>query len=84
MNDNQIEQVKQILTEWNPLGGFAANVPDLNNYDTEAKDLAIYIDKRSSVKKIDQILTEILEEAFDFPLNLEESVLFASKIKSII
>ncbi|MFM9825623.1 hypothetical protein [Flavobacterium sp.] len=84
MNDNQIEQVKQILTEWNPLGEFAVNVPELNNYDTEAKDLASYIDKKSSVKKIDQILTEILEQAFDFPLNLEESLLYASKIKNII
>ncbi len=83
MNDNQIEQVKQILTQWNPLGSFAANVHDLNNYDTEAKDLAFYIDKKSSVKKIDQVLTEILEQAFNFPLNLEESVLYASKIKNI-
>jgi hypothetical protein len=84
MNEEQIEKVKQILTEWNPLGDFAAKVPDLDNYDTEGNDLAFYIDKKSSVSKINKLLIEILEQAFDYPVDLEESISYAEKIKNIL
>lgn len=80
MNEEQIEKVRQILTEWNPLGDFAAKVPDLDNYDTEANDLAFYIDKKSSVTKIDKLMIEILEQAFEFPLHLKDSLLHAERI----
>ena len=83
MNEAQIEKVKQILTEWNPLGDFAAKVHDLDNYDTEAKDLAFYIDKKSSVNKINKLMIEILEQAFDYPIDLEQSIMYAEKIKNI-
>jgi hypothetical protein len=81
MNEEQIEKVKQVLTECNPLGDFAIKVPDLNNYNTEAIDLLFYIDQKSSVKKIDKIMVKILEEAFGFPLHLKDSLLYATRIK---
>jgi len=81
MNEDQIEQIKLLLTEWNPLGNFATKVPDLDNYDTEANDLLFYIDQKSSIKKIDKIMVEILEEAFEFPLHLKDSLLYATRIK---
>jgi len=84
MNEEKIEKVKQILTEWNPLGDFATKVPDLDNYDTEANDLAFYIDKKSSVTKINKLMIEILEQAFDYPVDLEESLKHAEKIKNIL
>ncbi len=84
MNEDQIKKVKQILTEWNPLGDFAAKVPDLDNYDTETNDLAFYIDKKSSVTKINKLMIEILEQAFDYTVDLEESLTYAEKIKNIL
>jgi hypothetical protein len=84
MNEDQIEKVKQILTEWNPLGDFAAKIPDLDNYDTEANDIAFYIDKKSSVTKINKLMIEILEQAFDYPVDLEESITCAEKIRNIL
>lgn len=49
MNEELIEKVKQILTEWNPLGDYASEVEDLNNYETEAIDILFYLNKKSSV-----------------------------------
>ncbi len=45
MDEKQIEEVKQILTSWNPLGTRANQVSDLANYETEAIDILFHLDK---------------------------------------
>ena len=39
MDETQITKVAQVLSEWNPLGSEARNVPDLDGYRTEAIDI---------------------------------------------
>lgn len=46
MDDELIEKVKLILTEWNPLGDQASQIDDLDNYETEAIDILFYLNKK--------------------------------------
>ncbi|OQA95656.1 MAG: hypothetical protein BWY22_02103 [Bacteroidetes bacterium ADurb.Bin217] len=45
MTQLQIDKVKKILIEWNPLGNRAKEISDLNNYETEAIDILFFFDK---------------------------------------
>lgn len=47
MDEQHIEKVKLLLTEWNPLGEKASQITDLENYETEAIDILFYINKKS-------------------------------------
>jgi len=84
MNKKQLEKVKQILSEWNPIGEQSSRIADLNNYETEAVDILFYIDKKSSVDQINKITAGILEEAFGVNIDLKESKKFAERIKNTI
>jgi hypothetical protein len=84
MNNKQIEKVKKILTEWNPLGEQSVKVSDLNNYETEAVDILFLLDKNSSVDYINKLIGQVLSEAFNLNIDLKESYNFAEKIKQII
>ena len=46
MDEKLIEKIKLILTDWNPLGEQASQIPDLENYEIEAIDILFYIDKK--------------------------------------
>jgi hypothetical protein len=46
MDEKHIEKVKQLLTDWNPLGERAKQITDLGNYETEAIDILFYLDKK--------------------------------------
>jgi hypothetical protein len=81
MDEKQIEEVKQILTAWNPLGARANQVSDLANYETEAIDILFYLDKKSSVNYVNKIMTEVLYEAFNINLPLEETKKYAAMIR---
>ena len=48
MDEKHIEKVKQLLTNWTPLGEMANQIPDLENYETEAIDIQFFIDKKVS------------------------------------
>lgn len=84
MDEEHIEKIKQILTDWNPLGERAKQVPDLDNYETEAIDILFYIDKKSSSNYINKIMVEITTEAFGVDLNLKETIKYAHRIREII
>jgi len=84
MNKNQIEKVKQLLTEWNPLGEQSVQVSDLNNYETEAVDILFLLDKKSSVEYINKLIRKILSEAFNLNIDPKESHKIATRIKQII
>lgn len=84
MNSKQIEKVKQILTEWNPLGERAVKVLDFNNYETEAVDILFLLNKKNSVLDISKLMAKVLEEAFDIDVDLKESFKYAEKIKNIL
>lgn len=84
MNEVHITKVKQLLTEWNPLGDGSKLITDLNNYETEAIDILFFIDKKSSVDRINKITNEILTQAFDIFIDINESRQYAEKIRKII
>lgn len=84
MDEEHIEKIKQILTDWNPLGEKAKQVPDLDNYETEAIDILFYIDKKSSSNYINKIMVEIITEAFGVDLDLKETKKYADRIRGII
>ncbi len=84
MNDELIEKVKAILTEWNPLGDQASTIEDLNNYETEAIDILFYLNKKSSVQKINKVMVEVLSQAFLFFDDFEDSLPYAEKIRKAL
>jgi hypothetical protein len=84
MNQAQIDRVKQVLTEWNPLGSQANKISDLNNYETESIDILSLIDNNSSIEKIHNITTEVINQAFDLNVNLAESRKRAEMIMKIV
>lgn len=84
MNEDHIKKVKQILTDWNPLGEKASQIEDLENYETEAIDILFYIDKKTSTDRINRIMTQVLSEAFGVYVELGESKKYAKKIRTII
>ena len=72
MNEEHIRRVKEILTQWNPLGERASEISDLNDYETEAVDVLFHINIEIHFKKTDNpkkriqiIVKEVLNEAFN-------------------
>jgi hypothetical protein len=81
MDDEQIVEIQSILTEWNPLGEKASEIHDLNNYETEAIDILFYIDKKSSIDRINKIMTQVISQAFGVYHDLESTKQYAEKIR---
>jgi hypothetical protein len=79
MNNNKTNKIKEILNQWNPLGERANQIPDLNNYETEANDIIFNIEMDLEFKKIKnsknlvkKIVKEVLNEAFNLWLTDED------------
>ncbi len=83
MNNKQIEKVKELLTEWNPLGEEATRIKDLNNYETEAVDILFLLNKKSSTEYINKLIIKVLGEAFNIDVDPKESYQYAEKIRII-
>ena len=73
-----------ILTQWNPLGDKASTVHDLDNYKTEAIDILFHIDLGGSRNNPARVIRDILNEAFDLELSLDDCLDVAGKIKNIL
>ena len=78
MNEDHINKIKEILTQWNPLGDRVNQISDLNNYETEAVDIIFNVDIEFDLKKIREpkkrvrkIVKEVLNEAFNLWLTDE-------------
>ena len=84
MNEDHIKKVQDLLMQWNPLGERAKKIEDLNDYETEAIDILWYIDKKSTVERINNIMVQILNEGFHLNLDRKGSIKWAEKIKNII
>ena len=84
MDEQHIEKVKLLLTEWNPLGQRASQIVDLENYETEAIDILFYINKKSSTNYINKIMVDVLSQAFGLDLKLAITIKYAERIREII
>jgi hypothetical protein len=82
MNEELIQSIAKLLQEWNPLGGRASNVKDLEEYRYEAIDIlsSISITKYS----VRDSVSNVLSEAFN--LELDESKLshYSEKIEDLL
>jgi len=83
--DQQIIEIQNILCEWDPLGDQKTRIPDLNNYETEAMDIAsaLYIfthNKNSTIT----LVRQIINEAFDLTLSRDDAAMTGTKIWQIL
>jgi hypothetical protein len=84
MNKKHIERLKEILSEWNPLGDMASQISDLENYETEATDILFYINKKNSVEQISKMIKTVLGQAFGINVDSEKSLAVANEIHAMI
>ncbi len=82
MDQAQIQAVAKILLEWNPLGGSAHTVTNLDGYRAEAIDIIMAL--RIQPKKIESVVKEVLNQAFDLSLEANDCIEPARKIIGIL
>ena len=84
MEDYEISEVARILSDWNPLGDAAAKVQDLDGYKTESIDILFHIKKSTGKVSLEKILMQVLNEAFDIELALNDCSDAASRIFRVL
>ena len=84
MQDYEIEEVAIILNEWNPLGDDASKIKDLDGYRTEAIDIIFQLSISKNRTKPENIVMEVLNQAFDLSLTKSECVGPTQKILNIL
>jgi hypothetical protein len=82
--EENIKQVMQLLTEWNPLGNKSDSVEQLDNYRTEAIDILFHLNLTESYSNPAPIVQAVLNGAFDLSLSLDECTVVANKISKIL
>lgn len=84
MNETQITKVAKVLSEWNPLGNKAPNIPDLDGYRTEAIDIiAAFHSPFAGATERSTVMT-VLNQAFDLSLSEKDCAEPARKIALIL
>jgi hypothetical protein len=84
MEDYEIEEVAKILTEWNPLGDDAKKIKDLNGYRTEAIDIIFNLEINKNRANAENIVMEVLSQAFDLYLTKNECIDPTQKILNVL
>ncbi len=84
MEEYEISEVAKILIEWNPLGDEAANVPDLDGYRSESIDIVFHLESGISKAGLENLVMQILNEAFNIDLTKNDCSDAASKIFRIL
>jgi len=82
IQNDLIEKTMEILSQWNPLAPRAQTVTDLDNYRTEAIDILFNLNLRKDNPA--DIVRQVLNQAFDLSLSLEECTAAGNKIQEII
>jgi hypothetical protein len=89
--DQQIEKIKLVLSEWNPIVRSSKKVSDLDNYGIEANDIYFNLDleldfptKNHNLKKVQEMTKEVLNGAFNLRLTDEDCLDAAIKINEIL
>ena len=84
MEDYETEEVAKILTEWNPLGDDAKKIKDLNGYRTEAMDIISSLEIYKNRMRPENIIREVLNQAFDLYLTENECIAPTQKILTVL
>jgi hypothetical protein len=77
-----IQEVMKILTDWNPLGSRASTISDLDSYRTEAIDILCHFDLNRTNTAI--IVREVINQAFDLSLSAADCAIVGRKIQELI
>lgn len=81
--DEQIERIAEVLARWNPLGGGASAIPDLDGYSTEAADIAFALGLVRE-KNLARLTRDVLNQAFGLDLSTDDCLAAASQIQAIL
>jgi hypothetical protein len=82
IEDELIQKVMKILTDWNPLGSRASTISDLDNYRTEAIDILCHFDLNKTNTAI--IVREVLNQAFNLSLSARDCASAGREIQELI
>jgi hypothetical protein len=73
MKENRLTaEIQKVLVAWDPLGDAKSNVPDLNDYEIEASDIAFHISLVDSEAKARRVIQAVLNQAFYLDLSAAE------------
>jgi hypothetical protein len=81
IEDELIQKVMKILTDWNPLGSRASTITDLDNYRTEAIDILCHFDLNKTNTAI--IVREVINQAFNLSLSARDCASVGPKIQEL-
>ena len=84
MEEYEIKEVAKILNEWNPLGDDADTIKDLDGYRTEAMDIVFNLNIDKNRANAENIIMEVLNQAFDLNLSKNECIGPTQKILNVI
>lgn len=91
MDQDKIERIKSVLTEWNPVKNAPFAIPDLDNYDTEVDDFIFNLEieydfpkNKVTNKEAQTMLKEVLNQAFNLHLSDSECEEPALRIMQIM
>ena len=82
--EEQIRKTMDLLATWNPLGDRAMTIGDLNNYRTEAIDILFHLRLVGSSANAAGMVREVMNQAFDLSLSLEECTDIGREIHAFI
>ena len=83
-DDQQIKQIMEVLSAWNPLGSAANSIKDLDNYKTEASDIHFHASMAGPSTNVAGIVRDVLNEAFNLSLSTEDCSGSGKKIAQIL
>lgn len=84
MEEKEIAGVAAVLAQWNPLGDAAKKVPDLDGYRTEAIDIIFALQLHGRSAKPEQIVMDVLNQAFDLSLKPADCIKPTEKILALL
>lgn len=84
MKEETITSVAAVLAKWNPLGERAGAVADLDGYRTEAIDMISTLRLRGRSVAPEEIVSDVLNQAFELTLKPNDCLPHATKIQAIV
>ena len=82
--EEQIRKTMDLLATWNPLGDRAMTIGDLDKYRTEAIDILFHLRLVGSTANAARIVQDVMNQAFDLSLSLEECASVGCEIQAFI
>jgi len=82
--EKHIQKVMQLLVAWNPLGDRVNSIEQLDDYRTEAIDILFHLSLHGPNASPARIVQDVLNEAFDLSLSLEECMGVGRKISILV